>query len=171
MQQRANALSRQRGVGLIEVALAILIGIMIVSAAVVGVQQNSQRAQTIELASEEQLIFTAADAYYRSSCLSGLQPSSVTLATLLAQGYMPRPPRDVWGASWSVTYLSAPPRAQVSATLGSAPGVLMPWISSYVAGYSFSGSTVMWIQNIRIVSDTTSASDLEFQAMYQTSNC
>jgi len=171
MLHRAVSRARQRGFGLVEVALALLVGIAVVSAALMGVQQNTQRAEAVELATEEQLVFTAADKYYRSTCLSGAIPSSVTIPTLLTSGYLTRAPQAIWGASWSVTYLSVPRRAQVSATLVGAPTTLMPWISNYTAADSVSGATLSWIHNIRLAHDTTSASVLEFQAMYQTSNC
>lgn len=162
---------RQRGMGLIEVSLAILIGVMIISAAVVSAKNSRDRADAISLNSEEMLVFSAADSYFRSSCRSGSLPSSVLVATLVSQGYLPRAPRNVWGASWSVTYLSAPRRAQVSASLPSAPTALMPFITAYADGYSYSGNTVTWLHNIRIVSDTTSANAMDFKAMYEPSNC
>jgi len=171
MVKRAALRRRQRGAGLIEVALAIVIGITLVSAAAIGVAKNRDRAQALELGSEEKLVFAAADAYYRSSCRGGSMPSAVTTATLLAQGYMPRAPRDIWGASWSVTYLSAPRRAQVSATLALAPAAMIPWIGSFARGDAVSGATVTWVHNIRIAYDTTSASAMEFKAMYEAGNC
>jgi len=102
MLHRAVSRARQRGFGLVEVALALLVGIAVVSAALMGVQQNTQRAEAVELATEEQLVFTAADKYYRSTCLSGAIPSSVTIPTLLTSGYLTRAPQAIWGASWSV---------------------------------------------------------------------
>jgi hypothetical protein len=158
-------------VGLIEVALAILVGIVVVSAAAIGVQRSRDRAHTAELSGEQDLVFAAADAYYRARCLSGTLPSSVTLPALLAQGYMPRAARDIWGASWSVTYLSGPPRALVSATLVSASGAQMAWISAYASADTVAGNTVTWVHNIRMVHDTATASTLEFQAMYEVSTC
>jgi hypothetical protein len=171
MFKRARLRCRQRGAGLIEVALAIVIGITLVSAAAMTVAKNRDRAQTLQLESEEKLVFSAADAYYRSSCRSGSIPSGVTMATLLAQGYLPRAPQDIWGASWSVTYLAAPRRAQVSASLASAPAAMIPWITGYARADAFSGSTVSWVHNIRIAYDATSASAMEFKGMYEASNC
>lgn len=171
MANRSSPRSRQRGVGLIEVSLALVVGIVLASAATVAVKKNRDRAQTVQLAGEEDLIFSAADEYFRSSCRSGTLPTSVTMATLQSQGYLPRSARDPWGASWSVTYLSGPRRAQVSANLASAPPALVPWITAYASGYSYSGNTVNWIHNIRIAFDTTIASAMEFKAMYEPSNC
>jgi len=171
MATRTSPRSRQRGVGLVEASLALTIGIVLVSAATVAIKKNRDRAQSMELAAEESLIFTAADAYYRSACRSGSLPTSVMTATLLSQGYLPRSPRDPWGATWSVTYLGSPRRAQVSANLTTASAAQVSWIGSYASAYTFSGNTVYWIHNIRIAADTTSASALEFKAMYETSNC
>jgi hypothetical protein len=171
MAKRTSPRSRQRGVGLIEVSLALTIGIVLMGAATVAVKKNSDRAQSMELAAEESLIFSAADAYYRSACRTGTLPTSVTTATLLSGGYLPRSPRSPWGATWSVTYLGSPRRAQVSAVLTSAPAGQVTWIGAYASAYTYTGNTVYWIHNIRIAADTTSASALEFKAMYETSNC
>jgi hypothetical protein len=160
-------------VGLVEVSLALTIGIMLTSAAVVAVKKNRDRAETVTLESEEELISAAADAYFLASCRAGAGalPTSVSLATLQAQGFLPRAATSPWGATWSVTYLSAPRRAQVSAALSSAPVSMVPWIVSYADGYSYSGSTVFWIHNIRIAADTASANAQEFKAMYESSTC
>jgi len=159
-------------VGLVETSLALTVGILLVGAAVGVVQKNRDRAHAVELASEEQLIFKAADEYYRSACRSGTLPAGVTMATLQSQGYLPRAPRDPWGASWSVTYLNAPKRAQVSAALPGAPLGLVSWIQGYVGAYTFSGATVSWVHNIRIAADTTSATNAsEFLSMYGGSSC
>jgi hypothetical protein len=47
----------------------------------------------------------------------------------------------------------------------------MPWISAYAAADTFTGNTVTWVHNIRLVHDTATASTLEFQAMYEPSTC
>jgi hypothetical protein len=163
--------SRQRGVGLVEVSFALVIGIVLASAAVVGAKKSKDRAQTVDLMSEEQLIFKAADGHFRSRCRSGVLPTSVTTASLLSDGFLPRAARSPWGASWNVTYLNSPRRAQVTATLSAAPSELVPWIADYAGAYTVSGSSISWVHNIRIASDTTSANAMEFMAMYETSSC
>lgn len=170
MAKRKGPRSRQRGVGLIEVSLAITVGIVLLSVAMIGVKRSKERTQTQELAVEQELIFAAADAYFRSRCSSGTLPTSVSVATLQSQGFLSRVPRNPWGASWSVTYLNSPRRAQIQAVI-SAPSSQIPWIADYAGAYTYSGTNLYWIHNIRIALDTSSASQMEFKEMYETSTC
>lgn len=171
MAHRTSPRFRQRGVGLLEVSLALVIGVVLISSALVGAKKSKERAQATELAAEEQFIFSAADAFFRSRCESGSLPTSVSTATLQSQGFLPRAARDPWGATWSVTYLNSPRRAQINATLTMAPAAMVPWIAGYTDAFTFSGSMLSWIHNIRLATDTTSASAMEFKEMYESSDC
>jgi type II secretory pathway pseudopilin PulG len=168
---RVSTRSSQRGFSLIEAAFATVIAITVAAAAVAGLRVARDRANTRVLDAERLFVTDGAQKYFRAQCHAGALPTSVSVATLIAQGYLARQPKNVWGASWAVAYSGAAPRStQVSATL-TATLAQASEIGVELKATTVSATTLTWQNLIPVAPTTGDANTMLFKSMYENPTC
>ena len=148
----------------------MFVTLCVVTGAMATVRLIRDHTSTVLLATDAAMIAGGAEKYFRAQCSSGALPIGVTTSTLVSQNFLTNAPQAPWGATWSVSFVQAPPRVLVSASVA-ASAVVAGEIGQETQAVQVSGTTLTWSTLVRLAPTTSSAYNMLFEAMYETPNC